>query len=100
MTLIENVLNSSSVLAPNRYFRTMNREVHLIISDKIFSLLGHCLLNLCFSSGKHGMVRLPIIHISAQLKVLKSIFSQIMAKMIDNGENVGRKLGLYADENI
>ena len=64
-----------------------------------FILLGHYLLNSYFSSGNFqdemqagGSLPLPIIHISAQSKVFKSKCSQMMTKIINNGENVGCKI--------
>ena len=39
-----------------------------------------------------GSLPLPIIHILAQLTVLKSKFSQVMGVIINNGENVGSKI--------
>ena len=47
-----------------------------------------------------GSLPLPIMHISVQLKVFKSKFSQIMAETIKDGENVGSKLDVGVDESI
>ena len=72
-----------------------------------FILLGHYLLNSYFSSGNFldemqagGSLALPIIHISAQFNVFKSNCSQMMAKIINNGEMWVAKLDVTADESI